>query len=85
VEDTNSSQIKQALRDADPSAFSVVLLRIMPYSISFHERLKLVRGTLEADKISVQGVDDMAGGFFSPQNRRSEVFLTHYLLYDYFS
>ena len=47
------------LRDQTP--FSVSLLRIMPWSISFYERMKLFRETVDRERVHIQGVDDVTG------------------------
>ena len=42
--------------------FGIALLRVMPWSISFHERIKLFREIVDADRVAIQGSDDVNSG-----------------------
>ena len=60
VENTESSSVRSELRRQTP--FSVALLRVMPWSVNFYERMKLFREVVDTERVSVQGADDNAGG-----------------------
>jgi hypothetical protein len=60
VESADSKVIKRELRDQTP--FAVTMFRIMPWAIDFHERMKLFREIVEANRISIQGRDDVNSG-----------------------
>lgn len=51
--------IKKELREF--TKFSMNLIRIMPWSIDYYERIKMVREIIDNDKIAIQGTDDPHG------------------------
>ena len=59
VDETETSRVLQELRRQTP--FSISLLRIMPWSISFYERMKLFRGRVDHERMQIQGVDNTTG------------------------
>lgn len=60
VESADSSVIKRELREQTP--FAITVFRIMPWAIDFHERMKLFREIVEANRVSIQGRDDVNSG-----------------------
>lgn len=52
---------------------SVALMRIMPWAVSFHERLKLLRDTMSAERTAIQGPDDPSGLSSAPRSRGTVV------------
>ena len=60
VESADSNVIKRELREQTP--FAIIVFRIMPWAIDFHERMKLFREIVEANRISIQGRDDVNSG-----------------------
>ena len=54
IEQTDTSLIKTQLRSHTP--FAIALLRVMPWSIDFYERLKLFREVVDGERVSIQGV-----------------------------
>lgn len=54
IEQTDTSLIKTQLRTHTP--FAIALLRVMPWSIDFYERLKLFREVVDGERVSIQGV-----------------------------
>jgi ubiquitin-protein ligase E3 C len=55
----DTSSIKKELREF--SNFSMNLIRIMPWSIDYYERIKMVREIIDNDRIAIQGTDDPHG------------------------
>lgn len=51
--------------------FGTTLLRVMPWSVDFHERMKLFRGVLDDERLQVQGSNDLLSG--GPQRSRGIV------------
>ena len=54
IEQTDTTLIKTQLRTHTP--FAIALLRVMPWSIDFYERLKLFREVVDGERVSIQGV-----------------------------
>jgi hypothetical protein len=59
VNDADSSRVLRELRAQTP--FSLSLLRIMPWAITFHERMKFFREIVDRERLSIQGVDESTG------------------------
>ena len=52
-----SGTMRRALREPSSSLGSTIL-RVMPWAVSFHERLKIFREVLEAERVAMQGPED---------------------------
>ncbi len=52
------------------TTFGLALLRVMPWSVDFHERMKIFRAALDAERLSVQGSNDAFNG---PQRSRGVI------------
>ena len=59
IDEADSSRVLRELRDRTP--FSLLLLRTMPWSISFYQRMKFFREIVDKEKISIQGVNEETG------------------------
>jgi len=44
------------------SAFGVALMKVMPWAMDFHERMKLFRAVLDSERLQVQGSNDYLSG-----------------------
>lgn len=65
VEDTKLSSIKNEIRTQ--SLIGIALLKEMPWSIDFHERMKIFRNVMDGERVSVQGTNDPFTG--APRSR----------------
>jgi hypothetical protein len=68
VVEADTSRVLRELRELTP--FSQTLLRIMPWSISFHERMRLFREFVNTERLSIQ--TDSRGNMI--RIRRSRIF-----------
>lgn len=61
IEQADTSTVKGELRQHTP--FAVALLRIMPWSVDFHERMKIFREVVDRERVAIQGnLHDHTGG-----------------------
>ena len=59
IDEADSTRVLRELRDKTP--FALMLLRTMPWSISFYQRMKFFREIIDTEKIAIQGVDAETG------------------------
>jgi hypothetical protein len=55
LEDSDSPDMRSEIRNSSP--FAVSVLREMPWSLNFYERMKIFREVVDEEKLSVQGTD----------------------------
>jgi ubiquitin-protein ligase E3 C len=60
IGDTSTSAVKDEIRRRSP--FAIALLRVMPWAVDFHQRMKLFRAIADAERAEVQGVNDILSG-----------------------
>ena len=59
IDDTKTSLFLNDLRQQTP--FCLTILRVMPWCISFHERMKFFREIIDLERKNIQGVNDATG------------------------
>jgi len=72
VSECESAAIKHALRD-QTSSLGAALLRVMPWAVELHERMRLFRGALDAERLAIQGPEDNRVKGFVIKVRRSAI------------
>jgi hypothetical protein len=69
VQETSSTAMRAEFQQR--TLLATTLLRVMPWCVDFHERMRLFRAALDAERLQIQGSNDLLSG--GPQRSRGVI------------